>query len=583
MTSKTAVVAAVIVVLLGGSVSAADRTVESMSVLGSVQNVALPVDKALVLALNLSSYEILQTWTDESGHFALAALPVGIYRIIAVKRGFAPAIATIVPNRTNHSLLLRLRPEATATSAERDAIWAVRRAIPSDILRELQFDHPVPAEEERVDRLSGRVTSTTGFDGNDAGFRYARTSLGMTHRLGEDWVLSFDGQLRLVGEGQMQSSFAEASGMSMTVRSSEDQIYRISSSRSRWLDGTSHEGAATEVAFEAHEIAWSGVDSTLELRYHNSDNLFGPFGGSEAIELRGEKALYDSGSSTMTVALRLGQHTSSRWDGPRTDSLRTAEISADASHRVRQNLRVGYGLGSRHSELGSEWLPHAGAQWTLPTGQTLVFSGTYKVYQESRELFDLPAVIFVNEAASTYPRYRYSVGVSTGGDENPRFSATASISEIDSLVRVIFEDRFDQFWDGLYLEAGDTHHDLTLRWNRILADKIALHFTSSAGWAATRRHDDPRKTYVTGSLQSLYRPSGTSVDVAYRYIEQSRFESEVAETERLALRMGQTVRLPLSVQVLLGVDLGRDSNPAFVRGDDPSLQTRLVGGVSVVF
>jgi hypothetical protein len=582
MTSKTAVVATAVVFLLGVSVSAADRTAESMSVLGSVQNVALPVDKALVLALNLSSYEILQTWTDESGHFALAALPVGIYRIIAVKRGFAPAIATIVPNRTDHSLLLRLRPEATATSAERDAIWAVRRAIPSDILRELQFDHAVVPEEDRGDRLSGRVTSTTGFDGNDSGFRYARTSLGMTHRIGEDWVLSFDGQLRLVDEGQMQSSFAEAAGMSMTVRSSEDQTYRISSSRSRWFEGTSHEGAATEVAFEAHEIAWSRDDSRLELRYHNTDNLFGPYGGSEGIELWGEKDLYDSGSSTMTVQLRLGQHTPSRWAGS-SEPFRTAAISADASHQMRQNLRVGYGLGSRHSELGSEWLPRAGAQWTLPKGQTLLFSGTYKVYQESDELFQLPAVIFVNEAASTYPRYRYSVGFSTGEEENPRFSATASISEIDSLVRVIFEDRFDQFWDGLYLEAGDTHHDLTLRWNRILAEKFALHFTSSAGWAATRRHDDPKKTYLTGSLQSLYRPSGTSVDIAYRYIEQSRFENEVAETERLAFRMGQTVRLPLSVQVLLGVDLGRDSNPAFVRGDDLSLQTRLVGGVSVVF
>jgi hypothetical protein len=581
MTSKT-IVAAAFAFMLGTSAFAGDRPGESMSVLGSVQNLAVPVDKVLVLALNLSSYEILQTWTDESGQFSLAALPVGIYRIIAVKRGFAPAIATIVPNRTDHSLLLRLRPESTATSAEKDAIWAVRRAIPSDILRELQFELTDLPEEELGDRFSGRVTSTTGLDRNDAGLRYARTSLGMTHRLGEDWVVSFDGQLRLVDLGHLTSSSAEATGVSMTARSSGDHLYRISSSRSRWFEGGSGEGASREVAFEAHEIEWSRADSRLELRYHNTDNLFGPFGGSEAIELRGEKNFYDSERSTLNVQLRLGQHTPSGWAGP-VESFQTAEVSANASHRAARNLRIGYGLGSRHSEFGSEWLPNAGAHWTLPGGQTLVVSGLYKIHEGNDELFQLPAVIFVNDAASTYPRYRYSVGFASGEEESARFSAIASISEIDSLVRVIFEDRFDQFWDGLYLEAGDTHHDLTLRWNRILAEKFALHFTSSAGWAAPRRHDDPRKTYLTGSLQSLYRPSGTSVDIAYRYIEQSRFDHDMAETERLALRMGQTVRLPLAVQVLLGVDLGRDSNPAFTRGDDISLQTRLVGGVSVVF
>lgn len=575
MRSKT-IFGIVLAVLISG-VTAAEEQRDGMTVLGSVLGSSDPVEQAVVVALNLTSYDILQTTTDRKGTFSLPALPRGIYRIVAVKRGFAPAIATVVPNRATQSVLLKLKPEAMLSEEEKREIWAIRRAIPSDILRELEIDEEQSAEAD--DRFSGRMMSMAGLEESESGLKYARTAVGLTSHF-NDWTVNIDGQLRTVDESSFGVSVAEATGVSMTLHSASDQAYRIQTSRGRWLEPG--DGGSTEVAFEAHRIAWSGSGGHVEVRYMNQDNLFHDVSGTERIELVGEKKVWDSDRSTVDVELKVGQFNEVA-DG--TTALRTAEVSADASHRFGDNVTIGYGIGSRYSDLGSEWVPRTSAEVKLGSNHSLVVSGLYKVYRDDQEVLRLPAMIFINEPDSIYPRYRYSLGLASGDSEGSRVSAVASVAEIDSLVRILFDDRFDQFWDGLYLDEGDVHHDLTLRWNATIARRLAIHFSSSAGWADPRDDGNERKTYLTGTFQSLYRPSGTSFDIAYRYIEQPLLEGRMSETERLALRMGQDLRLPLDVQVLFGVDVARDDSPFVVRSgaEGDTLQTRLVGGLSVAF
>ncbi len=572
--------AMVLAVLSGGTV-AAEESKDGMNISGSVLDATAPVAHAVVLALNLSSYDILETRTDGRGNFAIDFLPAGIYRIIAVKRGFAPAIATIVPNRTSHSLLLKLKPEGLLSDKEKEEIWAVRRAIPSDVLRELEIESETPPEEE--DRFSGRMTSLTGLETADTGVRYARASVGLTSRF-DDWTVSLDGQLRTLDESMYGMSVAEASGVSMTLRSSEDQSYSISTNRGRWIESARESDVPTEVAFEAHRIEWNRPDSHVEVRYVNQDNFFMGHDGSEQIELMGEKNVFDSGRSSIDVEVKLGQFSESR-TGSGAIVMRTAEVSAGATHQIGEFFEVGYGVGSRYSDLGSEWVPRTSAEVKLGKKHSLVVTGLYKVYQDQQEVLRLPALIFVGDPESIYPRYRYSVGIVSNGDGGePRFSATASVAEVDSLVRILFDDKFDQFWDGLYLSEGDVHQDVTLRWSGAITRTVGLQFSSSAGWADPRDEADDKKMYLTGTLQSLYRPWGTSVDIAYRYIEQPLMEGTLSETERIAVRMGQNLRLPLNVQLLVGFDVARDQNPMLQTSDsDDPFQTRLVGGLSVAF
>src|SRR5947209_550913 len=84
-----------------------------VQVLGSVTNAARPVGNALVIALNLTNLQASQTFTSIDGTFNLPQLPAGIYKIIAIKYGFAPAMAMLVPTQREHPIKLRLEPEGS--------------------------------------------------------------------------------------------------------------------------------------------------------------------------------------------------------------------------------------------------------------------------------------------------------------------------------------------------------------------------------------------------------------------------------------------------------------------------------------
>src|SRR5438128_2308814 len=98
----------------------------ALQVLGTVSNAARPVSNALVIALNLADFKSVQTYTSGDGSFTLPSLPAGIYKVIAVKQGFVPAITTVVPTRTSHHLALRLDAEKKAKHDANQEIWELR-------------------------------------------------------------------------------------------------------------------------------------------------------------------------------------------------------------------------------------------------------------------------------------------------------------------------------------------------------------------------------------------------------------------------------------------------------------------------
>src|SRR5436309_4565137 len=86
----------------------------ALDVLGSVSSAARPVANALVIALNLKDLGASQTFTASNGTFSLPKLPTAIYKVIAVKQGFAPAFATVLPTSATHTVRLSLDREKAA-------------------------------------------------------------------------------------------------------------------------------------------------------------------------------------------------------------------------------------------------------------------------------------------------------------------------------------------------------------------------------------------------------------------------------------------------------------------------------------
>jgi len=88
-----------------------------LAVLGNVTTAARPVSNALVIALNLADFEAVQTFTGVDGTFTLPKLRAGIYKIIAVKQGFIPATAMLVPTHPENRITIRLTNEKSARAA----------------------------------------------------------------------------------------------------------------------------------------------------------------------------------------------------------------------------------------------------------------------------------------------------------------------------------------------------------------------------------------------------------------------------------------------------------------------------------
>ena len=87
---------------------------------------------------------------------------------------------------------------------------------------------------------------------------------------------------------------------------------------------------------------------------------------------------------------------------------------------------------------------------------------------------------------------------------------------------MIFTDGFEQFWDGLYVDAGDVRRDLRVNCRKELARRVLIDVSSSAGYIrpAIPSLIDGNKNFVTGDLQSTYEPTGTTVAVSYREMRQ---------------------------------------------------------------
>ena len=140
-----------------------------LQVLGNVTSSTRPVGNALVIALNLNNLDAIQTFSGSDGSFALPQLPAGVYKIIAMKYGFAPAIETIVPTKKDHRLKLRLETEKQARGTNQQ-MWEIRGSLPPDILREIDMVMTPPPDPigpaataaYEMPRFRGEMMSMTG-------------------------------------------------------------------------------------------------------------------------------------------------------------------------------------------------------------------------------------------------------------------------------------------------------------------------------------------------------------------------------------------------------------------------------------
>jgi hypothetical protein len=575
-----------------------------LQVLGNVTTSARPVGNALVIALNLNSLDAIQTFSGSDGSFALPHLPAGVYRIIAMKYGFSPAIETIVPTKKDHRLKMRLEVEKQSRGTNQE-MWEIRGSLPPDVLRQIDMVMTPPpdpigptAVAYEAPRFKGEMVSMTGMSSGGAaspsGPAFAQTAVGLQSRLGDNWQIGFRGNLHRVEDPTDNESFgtpvASSSAATIELRSSPTDSYRLASTRSWWRYRDELPAESQQADIRSHDFQWAHGASRVQVRYLAQQNLFVATPGSDLIEIAGDTTVFQTPRNDVGVSLRVTQESLRPSVGAVTPpTLRTADLTANAKFEVVPAFTLDYGMSSRVGLYGTEWAPRSGVEWKVGKETALVVSGMYKVV-ESDHQNTLPSVIVWSDDSRLLPRYAYSVGLISGDNSREHFSVIGSVSATDTPLRIVFTDGLEHFWDGLYIDAGDVRRDLRVAFRKELGTRFLLDVSSMAGTASPSRPGvtpgGTEKLYLAGDVESTFSPTRTTLAVSYRQINQPQPNGvDAYRTHRVDLRLAQSLHLPLDLKVLLGIELARSENSRILLDalDADGVTRRYLGGLAVNF
>lgn len=578
-------IAALLAATLPAGAGESGRVESFLDVGGDVLSGGLPVDDALVIAFGLSAQYDERASTNDLGQFSLAPLPLGVYRVIAVKRGFAPALAMVVPGKRAHRLSIRMKRETALTQSDRESAWEIRRALPRDILREVEaiLDAPNP-EPEPASRaeFAGNVMSIQGFDGVASERTADRTMLALRGGVG-DWSLDLNGRRQSVGsENAAVAGIAEAADVEVELRAPRGGAYRIVSSSASWQQSLR---GSPDTALENHSIAWVGRETRVSLRYFERKNVFdGESGPSDGLEIEGGRNIYRSDRAGVGLHVRVAEETS-RLAETGGASVLYAEVFTVGSFSPVQSLAMDYGLLTRAGRHGGvEYVPQAAASIGSMKMARVTFSGSCKLASEEGSVAVAPLVTQMGRIPAADAKYRYGVALSRDLGRAGSVTASGTISEADNTAYVFFDDRFEEFWDGLYMERGDEARSVALAASVALAS-MTFGFDAAAGEIAGQGEvaGAPRE-YLVASVRASHDGAGTSIDIAYRQLGQPLPEEEriYREVERASIVLAQSLHMPVDLRLMVGVALTRErdsSGQAAIERD----ATRLVGGLGFSF
>jgi hypothetical protein len=563
-----------------------------LEVFGNVSHAARPVANALIIALNLADFDAVQTFSAVDGSFSLPRMRSGVWKIIAVKQGFVPATTMLVPTSSTNRLTIKLQNEKTARHKDANQeIWEIRGSLPPDILHELdQVLQPPTQVAYDVPRIRGEMVSMTGMTTQSTP-TVAQTALGVQGRIGENWQVGIRGNIHRIDDPTEDQAFggavAQSSGMSMELRSSPNDAYRVASTKSWWRYRDDVPVSDHEADFRAHNFEWQHGDNRVAVRYLAQQNLFesSPF-GSDLIEIAGDTTVLQTRRSDLGVSLRVAQES---LHNASNATLRTADLTANASFELVPALIVHYGLASRIGMDGTQAAPRTGVEWKIGHQTALVVSGSYKAWDQARGPLVLPTIVMIADETRVLPRYAYSFGFVSGPDDGDRVSAIATLSAVDSPLRMLLTDGFEPFWDGLYVDSGDIRRDVRVSCRKEFAHRLAVDISGTAGTATPSHPVGPasqaEKTYITGDLQSTWTPTGTSLAVSYRELAQPQTAGGNYRSERVNVRMAQSLHLPIDLKLLLGLELAHAENsPFLLDANDPlGASKKYIGGLAVNF
>ncbi len=598
------------------------------AVRGRVTQASEPVLEAKVYAYETGSFSFQKVLTDAAGQFLFHGLPAGIYKIIAIKQGFEPAVQRIerTHGAADQRVDLELLGQQDADTRTAEAYWAARRRVPPDILRDSVNGfgpNPIVGAKSGIDmtvgdgrQMEARLGAGAGIKdfgvGGDA--RITSANVDLKGNAG-DVAIGVEGRFQRMDPraaldhpgGALEGGQAHA--LALRFQAPTDSEVRLLSSSGEM---PSQIGDGTQpVDVEQHQLQWFGRvgengRSGFTARYLAENNFYQPRWApsvdipeaSEHLDVEGfySRSLGDSGSLAMGLAYR-----------QRTSGSGLAEETigfyGQAGAQIQPRVMVEVGLFSKVRDgslslmpqgtfiidLGGEWRAETSYAQRLERLEEAARFGGFTTARHGDERV-------CQEAAETC----YQVQLAHGERDQPSFTLGAVHREYAETLRVYFSEDFFSQLESLFMVRGDVVPELQVSMVRHITPKILARLESNYGsggggifYATDNRSYENEVRYLVTSLDTQFQRTSTGVFVAFHHLEQSLrpLDSDSnggaeVEQQRLQLMLTQDLDALLNFSsnwaVRLNMELSRGAIPFALTSGDETVKT-LTGGFTVSF
>lgn len=605
---------------------------------GRVLGEIAPLASVRVWAFQLRDSSLMKAVTDAGGRFRFDALPAGLYKIVAHKVGFAPAVIMLRRGRSDSPqfLELQLTQAANEEASAEDGFWAVREEIPADILREIEG----PGETLRVALMatptvlerpfSAQMEAMTGFD-QTATVSGARVSGG---QLG---VAGTIGRVRLGVEGdywQFAPAEAfhapravvdgEASNLSVQLETAERARFGLRSSNQRLVAA-----GDSPLDFDRYEASWTqplGSDREAQVTadFTRQTNVYGRGLAEFGLLPASSQTWAVEGTYRHELGERTGFETGFRYRDrivgvgpgeialdPRAESSNRLDLFGRAGHRVQPRILVEYGFFSTLHDGSVSLAPQGGLVVQLNDSWQASTLFSHRLTPESADANApgdfVTALYGANGDCNQGEHSCYSVLLTKNVDGLEAFSIGAVQRTIGDTQQVLFDaQNFLGAPDSLYFVEGDRIPEVQVAVQRELAPQIVAKLEGNVGaggggilLGAHNRPYENSVRYLVTSLDTRFEGSQTGVFLSFYRLEQeltpvgsvvlSRAGAAPrGELERLQMMLTQDLDSILNLAsnwaIKLDMELTRGSalaNSSVVARDE--LRKKILGGLAIRF
>ena len=559
--------------------------------------------------------------TDSEGTFCLADARPGVYTILAAVPGFRSASAQVLHRATANTLsFVRLdldrERRGVLPAGPGGALdpWAARAVVDGDVLRERGPSTP----EERPERapapvgavapsvaastaatfpLKGSVASLQGF-GAEGGGALSQTSLDVRGTLGDGvrWGISggYDRVMSAAGD-----RLGGAARVALDVLPGDGHSIRVSSRRN---DITSFE--SPDARFDAHSVDWDATpgrssQTSVSARILSHRNLeparlvsplFRHDGSALEVDARYRNDLGGGRFVRLQVGYRSGLDENSVAGSARPD--REARFGGAAGVRFFDALLVEAGGTGDYTTASHGVAPELTLSLEALRGLTLYGFASRRWEQREPGVY-APGIVGIDPSDLVRAtRALYRAGVRFDRPEGTQVELEASRREISEAFQLLLDSDVVDRIDALFLFPGDVADvasgAVTFAVKADVAARLALLAGRVEGDGATFGAIPNEARYWVSSARVDVRPSGTSVSLRYRRLEQElggEGDTWFNGRESIDVTLAQEIPIPVlrafgsRWQALFSIATGTRQD-----GDqEPRQNRRMAGGLALSF